>query len=157
MTFLKTWLNKNILFKEFSEEELERIVSISSLEKLATGDVIFEQGNPSDSFFLVKFGTVKITQETASGDSIDVRMVETGGHFGEIPFFDLHKRFATAIAHDKCEIIKIEYGAIKGMLSHYPEMESKFFKAMASFLSNRLRMTATDLCFAKEKISHKVS
>jgi CRP/FNR family cyclic AMP-dependent transcriptional regulator len=143
---------KNIyLFKEFTHEELEPIQELCKLEKHNAGDTIFFQGDEAKSLFIIQFGSVHVQQKAKSGDNIEVTMIGTGSHFGEMPFLDNERRSATVVAAEKCELIQIDYFNLRSYLGTTTTVSSKFYKNLASFLCGRLRMTTIDLSFAREK------
>ncbi|MDZ4676234.1 MAG: cyclic nucleotide-binding domain-containing protein [Oligoflexia bacterium] len=146
---------KNIyLFKEFTHEELEPIQKLCRVGKANNGDTIFFQGDEAKSLFIVQFGSVHVQQKAKNDDNIEVTMLGTGSHFGEMPFLDGERRSATVLAAEKSEIIEIDYENLKKYLSTNSTVSSKFYKNIAGFLCGRLRMTTTDLSFAREKNLH---
>jgi CRP/FNR family transcriptional regulator, cyclic AMP receptor protein len=148
-------LLKNIyLFKDFNHEELDPIQEVCVLENANNGDAIFYQGDAAKALYIIKFGSVKISQKGTEGDGVDITVLGTGSHFGEMPLLDNEARSATATASEKTELIKIDYAGLKGYLASKPAVAAKFYKSLAGFLCGRLRITTTDLGFSREKNLH---
>ncbi|MCC6277163.1 MAG: cyclic nucleotide-binding domain-containing protein [Oligoflexia bacterium] len=147
---------KNIyLFKEFTLSELEPIQELCKLVTLAKGETLFFQGDLAKSLYIIKFGSVHITQKSQKGqDAVEVSMIATGSHFGEMPLLDGEKRSATVQAAEKCELIEIGYDHLKKYLESSPTTSAKFYRNLATFLAGRLRITTLDLSFAREKNLH---
>jgi CRP-like cAMP-binding protein len=70
------------LFEKLSAEELEQLLAKASLRRTPIGTAIFEQGQPAKEFFLLLHGRLKVTQVTADGQQIIVRVVHPGDIFG---------------------------------------------------------------------------
>lgn len=70
------------LFNKFSDTDLDALLAQASLRRVAIGEAVFEQGAPATHFFLLLHGRLKVTQVTADGQQIIVRMVHPGDIFG---------------------------------------------------------------------------
>lgn len=150
MTNAQSLLNNVYLFKDLTPQELEMVNEIGRLETYSPGDEIFSEGDSAHALYVIKYGTVKI-QHNGKEDLINVATLGTGSHFGEMAFVDKEKRSATVTATERCEIARIEYEDLDKVLAAQPAMAVKIFRAMAVFLCGRLRVTTTDLSFAREK------
>ncbi len=143
---------KNIyLFKECSPAELSQVQHLVQTQVMNPGDEIFSQGDRALSLYIVKMGTVRIEQKSKSGEVIHLATFGSGSHFGEMSFLDGETRSATVSAVEKTEILKIDYHALKEMMETHPALAVKIYRALAGFLCGRLRVTTTDLSFAREK------
>lgn len=146
----KSLLQNVYLFKELTAKELEQLNTISKLESYSGGDEIFMEGDNAHSLYVIKFGTVKI-QHSGKDDRIDVATLGTGSHFGEMAFLDQEKRSASVMVTERAEIVQIDFGDLSKLLEANPVIAVKVYRSMALFLCGRLRMTTTDLSFAREK------
>lgn len=72
-------------FQGLSPAEVETILTGTSTARLAAGEPLFVQGDPADRFFLLKEGWLKVTQVTADGQKLIVRIVHPGEFFGFAP------------------------------------------------------------------------
>lgn len=70
------------LFNKLSDAELDRLLARAALLRVAIGEAVFKQGQKADRFFLLLHGRLKVTQVTADGQQIIVRMVHPGDIFG---------------------------------------------------------------------------
>lgn len=70
------------LFARMSDGEIDQILSHASANRVAQGETVFQQGNPANHFFLLLNGRLKVTQVTADGQQIIVRVVHPGDLFG---------------------------------------------------------------------------
>ncbi len=72
-------------FEGLSPAEVQTILSGTSTARISAGEVLFLQGDPADRFFLLKEGWLKVTQVTADGQKLIVRIVHPGEFFGFAP------------------------------------------------------------------------
>lgn len=151
----RTLLQNVYLFKTLTPDELGAVSEISKSQTFSAGDSIFLRGEPATAMYLIKFGSIKISQTTKSGDNLNVATLGTGSHFGEMPFVDGEARSATASASEQCELVLVPYDRLKQLLEKHPAMATKFYRELSHFLCGRLRATTSDLGFAREKnLSH---
>lgn len=143
------------LFKSLTPDQLIVVSEIAQTQKFQQGDSIFLRGEEATALYLIKYGSVRIQQTTKSGDNLDVAILGTGSHFGEMPFVDNEPRSASAIAAENCELISVPYAQLKELLNKNGDIATKLYREMAKFMCGRLRATTNDLGFAREKnLSH---
>jgi len=72
----------------------------------ATGEVVFEEGQPGDRAFLVQKGAIEIVQRRNGAEEV-MRRVQPGEIFGAMSAIDSQPRIATARAAEEsvCVII----------------------------------------------------
>jgi CRP/FNR family transcriptional regulator, cyclic AMP receptor protein len=139
------------LFKSMTADELKTITTISESKSFNTGDSVFLRGEPGMAMYLIKYGSVNITQSSKTGNDVVIATLGTGSHFGEMPFFDGETRSATATTKEGCELIVLPYDKLSALLEKHPAIAVKFFKNTSRFLCGRLRATTADLGFAREQ------
>src|SRR4051794_25467842 len=65
-----------------SDGALEDVLALATSERFGPGDRVFEQGDAAMRFFVLLHGRLRVTQVTADGQQIVVRMVNPGDLFG---------------------------------------------------------------------------
>lgn len=70
------------LFDNMTPEATDDILAVAISRRYPTGEVVFEQGSPADQFFVLLHGRLRVTQVTAEGQQVVVRMVNPGDIFG---------------------------------------------------------------------------
>jgi CRP-like cAMP-binding protein len=105
-----------------------------------TGEVIFEQGQPSDGIYSVKVGRVSVykTQPGPSGP-VDIELVRLGpgSMFGEMGMLDQTNREASVKALEYTECIVISRDMFETQMNHLPPWVVNIIK----ILIGRLRIT----------------
>lgn len=70
------------LFDRLSDEHLARLMARARQRTVAQGASVFEQGQPATHFYLLLDGRLKVSQVTADGQQVMVRVVHPGDLFG---------------------------------------------------------------------------
>ena len=70
------------LFQRLTEPELALLLAHATSRHVAQGSVVFEQGEAAHAFYLLLHGRLKVSQVTADGQQIMVRVVHPGDLFG---------------------------------------------------------------------------
>lgn len=104
------------------------------LHFLAPEQILFNQGDPARSVFIVKRGELEVTQMTEE-KSIVIGQVIKSEFVGEMAYFNSDKRSATVRALTDCELIEIPEGVVDMVLFSKPT----WAKALVETLSRRLK------------------
>jgi CRP-like cAMP-binding protein/Fe-S-cluster-containing hydrogenase component 2/ferredoxin len=111
------------------------------LLRFTPGQVICTQGEPADSFYLVRLGFVKVSQQRPGGDLV-LAYLARGSYFGEMALLTGTPRTATCSALDHVEVVRVSGEDFQLMLDRFPEIRRKLEEAAAEHMEqNRLRMT----------------
>ena len=137
------------LFRDLDATELHQLESICREQIVASGDDVFRHGDPADAFYVIHLGTVRITRESATIDEIEVAMLGTGAHFGELAWLIRDKRSATATAQERTELVRIDYDAMVRLVDQNPRLGMKVYRALSRAIAGMLRETTDDLVFAR--------
>lgn len=146
-----TLLKSVYLFADLSADERGRLGRIAKAMNLPAGFQIFHAGEDATALYLIKDGSVRIATFSPNGARIEVATLGSGSHFGEMALIDGAKRSANAETLEATSIFRFDYDKIQSLLDASPPTASRFYRAVARFLSNRLRQTTTDMSFAREK------
>jgi CRP/FNR family cyclic AMP-dependent transcriptional regulator len=129
-------------------EALERVqlfagLDRTALERLATGlrtrrfrrnEVLFHQGDPGDSLFIVTSGAVKITLPSEEGDEAILATVRPGAFFGELALLDGAPRSATAVAMEPTETLVLPRDRFRLLIDTEPATRDALLAALAGEL-----------------------
>lgn len=129
-------LRKFDLFSMLDARELEKIYQIAEEVTCTKGELIIKEKIPTDSFFIIKNGCVRVSKE----DRLIVILGE-GSPIGELSFIDKGLPSAAAIAEEDSTLIKIPSGAFDNLISQDKEIARKVYKSIALSLCQKLRDT----------------
>jgi len=125
------------LTPEFIEHLKERV----ELVRYLPGQVICAQGDPADSFYLVRLGFVKVSESRPGGDLV-LAYLARGSYFGEMAFLGNTTRTATCTALDHVEVVRIPGDEFRLMLEQFPDVRRKLEEIAAEHIAaNRQRLT----------------
>ena len=111
----------------------------SSLEYLdaAKGQIIFNEGEPGDSLYIVMSGKVKVGRRAADGRENLVVLLGPSELFGELSIFDPGPRTATATAVTDTRLARLRQSALRPWITNRPEIAEQLLRVLA----RRLRRT----------------
>jgi signal transduction histidine kinase len=93
--------SKNRLFEGIRPELLEEVAPELRIVRLHEGDVIFREGDPGDSLYLVGSGSVQISKRGRGGNQETLAFIQSGNFFGEMALLDGEPRSAMATAAEE--------------------------------------------------------
>jgi CRP-like cAMP-binding protein len=70
------------MFEKMPDTDIDALLAQAASKRIGPGESFFEQGAPATHFFLLVNGRLKVTQVTADGQQIIVRVVHPGDLFG---------------------------------------------------------------------------
>ncbi|WP_321344109.1 cyclic nucleotide-binding domain-containing protein [Breoghania sp.] len=127
------------LLGEFSDEQL-RLLAFSAENVIANeGEVIFREGERSDSSYVIASG--KVALRGGEDKKEDLATVGPGTLLGEMALFIETTRPNTAVTLERTEMIRIRRALFKRMLQEYPDIA----QAMHQGLAERLKATTGQL------------
>ncbi|MEK6710072.1 MAG: cyclic nucleotide-binding domain-containing protein [Nitrospinota bacterium] len=118
-------------FSEMSQQELVWFLRLCSRRSYEAGEVIFQEGEIGDCFFLIVFGEVTITRKDAA-----VAKLRDGNCFGEMAVLERAPRNATATATGKTLVFCVERDILTNVS---PSLGFKVAAGLARDLSQKLR------------------
>jgi CRP-like cAMP-binding protein len=122
---LDTHLRSVPIFDGVTDDFLRQLATRIELVRFEPGQVVFRQGDPADSFYLVRIGFVKVTKSFPGGDLV-VAYQPRGSYFGEIGLLeDDGRRIATCTALDHVELVKIRAEEFRDMLQRFPPVAER--------------------------------
>jgi len=105
------------LFRKLPREGIDFLSARGKLEFIGAGEVVFQQGDPGDYFYMVIRGSVR-----AVVNSNAIKSIPQGGFFGEISLIANIPRTATVIAEEPTVLFKISMEAFWEVLVQHIEM-----------------------------------
>jgi CRP-like cAMP-binding protein len=134
------------LFDGLDPSELRALGEHAFVRKLARGQVLFNEGEPSDHLFLVRSGRLRVFVASARGDELVLSVVGPGETLGELSILDRHPRSATVDALETVELIALPGTEARALLESNREALLAVALALAAGM-RRLSGTAADLVF----------
>jgi putative ABC transport system ATP-binding protein len=123
------FLSKCPVFSSLPLSALSNVASQMKRESFEAGQVVIRQGDEGDKFYLIREGSVDVTQVT-DGQTIHLATLKTGDFFGEIALMADVKRTATVTAREDLETYtlgKAEFLAVQESSATFKEEMRKVF------------------------------
>ncbi len=130
-------LHRVPVFEALAEEDLARVADVAVPRTFGAGEVVFREGDQSDTCYIVRSGHTRAIREHQDGRSITLANFGPGDFFGELAMFDDERRSATIEALDHTEALAILGPDMRRLLREHPDIAVK----MISALGRRLRET----------------
>jgi CRP/FNR family transcriptional regulator, cyclic AMP receptor protein len=99
-------LQRSTLFRDFTETGLRIFATIAVEKTYPSGTPLFAENMVGESLFIVKSGTVRLTQRTAKGER-ELAIVGPGEHLGELALLARTVRLVSAVAASPCEVVEL--------------------------------------------------
>jgi CRP-like cAMP-binding protein len=132
-----TLLRQVRVFSTLGEEELERVAAVAVPRQFDAGEVVFREGDASDTCYIVRTGHARAVREHADGRSITLAHFGPGDIFGELAMFDDERRSATVEAIETTDATAILGPDMRRLLHKHPDIAVKLIAS----LGRRLRET----------------
>jgi CRP/FNR family transcriptional regulator len=123
------------VFETLAPEDLQRVADVSVPRRFGGGQVIFREGDGSDTCYVVARGHARAVREHVDGRSIALAHFGPGDIFGELAMFDDERRSATVETLDDVEAIAILGADMRRLLREHADIAGKLVVS----LGRRLR------------------
>jgi len=123
------------VFEELADDDLKRVAEVTVPRRFAAAEVVFREGDDSDTCYVVHAGHARAIREHPDGRQITLATFGPGDIFGELAMFDDERRSATVEATDELEVLGILGGDMRRLLRRHPDMAVK----LVISLGRRLR------------------
>jgi len=124
-------------FSTLGEPELARVADVTVPRQFGPGEVVFREGDQSDTCYIVRSGSARALREHPDGRSITLATFGPGDIFGELAMFDDERRSATVESVQETELIAILGSDMRRLLREHADISVKLMAA----LGRRLRET----------------
>jgi CRP/FNR family transcriptional regulator, cyclic AMP receptor protein len=125
------------VFATLARSDLERIAQVAVPRGFAPGEVVFREGDASDTCYVVRDGRCRAVREHADGRTITLAMFGHGDIFGELAMFEEERRSATIEAVEELHVVGVLGADMRRLMREHPEISMRLVVA----LGRRLRET----------------
>lgn len=126
---------------ELNDDDLEWLIRVGTKKSLAPQDVLIQEGQPLDAFYIVVEGVFSI-QIKAAGNK-EVARVGAGEVLGEMSYVDSRPPSATVVAAEESMVLAISRDLLSEKLKEDMGFAAHFYRALSIFLADRLRATTS--------------
>lgn len=134
------------LFAGLGEDELATLADSAHHRRLARGQILFSEGEPSDHLFLVRSGRLRVFLASPRGEELTLAVASAGQTLGELSVLDRQPRSASVDALEATELLAIAGDDVRALLDTNPRALRAVALGLAASM-RRLNGTAGDLVF----------
>lgn len=139
--------NARYIAAGLSDADMIWLLSMGKLRTLVAGDRLVTAGKPVQDLFFVINGEVGVVLESGKR----VAKLHRGDVVGEMSFVEKEPPLVSVIAEERSEILAIPRKLILERFEAEPVFAWRFYRALAVFLSERLRDTTAAVREASEQ------
>ncbi|MCF6354726.1 MAG: cyclic nucleotide-binding domain-containing protein [Candidatus Polarisedimenticolaceae bacterium] len=122
------------LFSGLDDAELHTLFDHASVRSFPKNSVIINDGDESDSLYVIASGKVKIFLMDDKGKEIILNFQSVGEYFGELSLLDQVCRSASVITLEPCQFIVISRMAFMHCISQHPEVALRVIRDLTARL-----------------------
>jgi small-conductance mechanosensitive channel/CRP-like cAMP-binding protein len=115
-----------------SKAELRDLVSHVTVKTYAVGEIPVQQGEPGNSFYIIKSGRVDVVVEKSSREKAVVATLGPGNFFGEMSLLTGAVRTASIHVKDDAEFIVVDKESFKATLVNNPSIAENLSQILSA-------------------------
>ncbi|MBR9813719.1 cyclic nucleotide-binding domain-containing protein [bacterium] len=136
---------------ELEDADLEWMIANGDRREVAQGTRLINQGEALDSMFILLRGRFSVTDQNL-GDR-ELAVLQSGEIVGEMSFVEARPPTATVTATEPGLVLGLPLGELQAKLETDTGMAARFYRALAVFLSDRMRATVRTLGYGDAKVT----
>ena len=143
-------LGKVTLFRQLSQEQLERVFAACQERSFSSGMTVIEEASTDDPcLYVIMEGSVKVHKKGFYGGKETITTLHTGDHFGEVSLFDEAPRSAAVTAIKPCRLLSLPKADLRAIMGADPLLAAQIYETLIAELCSRLRDTNDHLIYLK--------
>jgi CRP/FNR family transcriptional regulator, cyclic AMP receptor protein len=125
------------VFSTLVPEDLQRIAEFAVPREFESGEVVFREGDASDTCYVVRDGRARALRTHTDGRTLTLATFGPGDIFGELALFEDERRSATVEAIERTGTVAVLGPDMRRLMAEHAEISSRLVIA----LGRRLRET----------------
>ncbi|HWX52898.1 MAG TPA: Crp/Fnr family transcriptional regulator [Solirubrobacteraceae bacterium] len=123
------------VFSTLEHVDLERIAELALPRQFEPGQMVFREGDQSDTCYIVREGHARAIRSHGDGRTITLATFGPGDIFGELAMFEDERRSATVEAIEPTSVVAVLGPDMRRLMGEHPEIATRLVIA----LGRRLR------------------
>jgi CRP/FNR family transcriptional regulator, cyclic AMP receptor protein len=132
---------------QLSDDDVEWLGTIGTLRRVLGGEVIIRQGRQTDVLYILLNGQLVVS---IAGHG-EIARLSSGEIVGELSLIDSRPPAATVTALADSVVLAVAHQAIADKLRIDTAFAARFYRALATFLSERMRSTLDRLGYGADQ------
>lgn len=131
------------LLGQLNDLDVEWLIEAGQRRRVDEGVVLIRQGRPVQDLYLVLAGRLSVIDEKLDGR--ELARLGVGEIVGEMSFVDARPPSATVMVFEDSVVLALPRERLQQRLNDEAAFAARFYRALALFLSDRLRSTVSRL------------
>lgn len=131
----KSRLFESPLFEEIPKEKLDEIARSLQEKVVPAHSIIFRQGDPGDSLYIINSGKVRVFRQDKDGVETHLSQLGPGQSFGEMALLTGESRSANVETVEETHLSILSKDQFDRILRDYPQVSLTFVKQMYKWLA----------------------
>lgn len=142
------------IFNHLEGEQMEEVLKVTKAASYEKGELLYREGDTSNSLYIVSKGKVRIYRLSESGKEQLVRILNPGDFTGELALFreSIHESYAEAMS--KTDVCMISRKDLQEFLLKYPTISLRILSEFSNRLETSEKQTTR---FATEKVETRLA
>jgi CRP/FNR family cyclic AMP-dependent transcriptional regulator len=125
------------VFSTLEHDDLQRIAQLAVPRTFEPSQIVFREGDASDTCYIVRSGRARAVREHPDGRTITLATFGSGDIFGELAMFEDERRSATVEAVQRTSVVAVLGPDMRRLMVEHPGISARLVVA----LGRRLRET----------------
>jgi len=131
---------------QLSDEDVDWLSQHGTRQRAAQGEVLIEQGKPLSSMFIILDGKMSASIKGLG----KVADLGSGEIVGEMSFIDSRPPSASIMVEEDAMVLALPQDVINEKLEQDVGFAARFYRALATFLSDRMRGTVQTMGYGED-------
>lgn len=119
------------IFELLHDDDRLELAKVVDSHRLQAGEILFQAGEPGESLFIVRSGSIELYIKDTAGQKIVLTVAEEGTVFGELSLLDSGPRTATALALTDAELLVLDREDLLLLFQKRPDAALHMLAAMS--------------------------
>jgi len=138
-------LKRIVILTHLTDEMIYALQPFIVLTRFEEKDIIFQEGEPSEIFYMLKRGKVLLELRLSDKVTVSVGSIEPGYAFGWSAMLENATYTTDAVCAEPCEVFAISGSALKNVLESNFEMGYRFTRRLLVLMKKRLDIKSEQL------------
>jgi len=126
---------------DLNEEDIVFLAHAGNIQELESGETLIRSGVEVSALYFLTRGAMAVRLANGS----EVAQLGIGHVVGEMSFVENRAPETDVVATEPCRLLAVPRAAIDAELKANPAFAGRFYKALATFLSDRLRTMTSNM------------
>lgn len=136
------------ILSRLTDEDVDWMAATGERRRHEAGDILIKQGEPVDALMFVLDGKVSVEVEGVG----PIASLGSGEMLGEMSLVDEAPPSATVVVTEATHVLHIDHHVLNAKLEAEPHFAARLYRAIAVFLSLRMRSTVQQLGYGRAAV-----